>query len=292
MMMRQILRSRFLFIPTVKSIARVTTLAALLVVTARSIAPAALVCSKTVRNCGCSINSAGVYTVAQDLSFAAGGGDCLSINAKNVVLNLNGHNITGPGKSSNAAGVHVRKVATVTVEGQGTASQHAILSGWYYGIENDGNAVLIQNVDVTGNNAAGVFFFKAGNSELVNFNASNNSGYGVWLRAGSNIQIGSGTTSANQSDGVFLGCVGNGKGGCLGGGGKANSNYVYGVTTTNNGGGGITVQFNSDFNQIGTCTASGNTGSDLIDRNPGANNCAHDLWYANTAGSVNKSCIQ
>jgi len=292
MMMRQVLRARNFFIRTIETIARVSVALAVLVVTSHSIASAAAVCSRTVRNCGCSINSAGVYTLAQDLTFAAGGGDCLTVNAKNVVLNLNGHNITGPGQASNGAGVHVKKVSTVTVEGQGTASQRAIVSGWRYGIENDGNAVLIENVDLTGNTGAGMFFFQAGSSELVNFNASNNSGFGVWLRAGSNIQIGSGTASLNNSDGIFIGCIGNGKGGCSGGGGKANSNYVYGVTATNNGGGGITVQFNGDFNQIGTCTASGNTGNDLVDRNPGANGCAHDLWYANHADSVNKSCIQ
>lgn len=262
---------------------------AVLIVTFSSIASAAPVCSKTVRNCGCVINSSGVYTLAQDLTFAAGGSDCVTINSKNVVLNLNGHNVTGSGQSSGAVGIHVKKVSTVTVEGQGTASQRAIISGWRYGIENDGNSVLVDNVDLAGNSGAGIFFFKASNSQLVNFNASNNPGFGIWLRSGGNVQIGSGTASLNNSDGVFIGCIGNGNGGCSGGGGKANSNYVYGVTANNNGGAGIMVQFNGDLNQIGSCTATGNTGNDLIDRN---NNCRRNLWYANHAGSVNRSCIQ
>ena len=288
--MRQVLRARKFSIHIIELVARASAAFGISIVALASIASAAPVCSKTVRNCGCTINSAGVYTLAQDLTFAGGGGDCLTVNSKNVVLNLNGHNVTGPGQSSAADGIHVRKASTITIEGQGTASQRATISGWRYGIENNGNSVLIDNVDLTGNTGAGIFFFKATNSTLVNFNASNNPGFGIWLRSGANVQIGSGTASLNNSDGVFIGCIGNGKGGCSGGGGKANSNYVYGVTANNNAGAGIMVQFNGDFNQIGSCTATGNTNNDLVDRN--SNGCAHDLWYANTAGSVNKACIQ
>jgi len=37
----------------------------------------------------------------------------------------------------------------------------------------------------------------------------------------------------------------------------AKSNIIYNMTSNTNGDGGITIQFNSDFNQIGKCTAFG-----------------------------------
>jgi hypothetical protein len=246
-------------------------------------------CVKAPKACGCSITSSGVYTLEQDLAFS-GVGDCLSIKAKNVVLNLNGFNITGPGEKSTGSAVHVRNVENVWVEGQGSASQPSIIRGWKYGIEDDGNQVLIKNVSTIGNSSAGIYVFKATNSEIVDFESSNNSGYGVWLSSGSGNRVGSGTTSSNVSDGVFVGCVGNGAGVCASAGGNATSNTLYNLTSTNNGGGGIRVQFNSNFNQIGDCVTSGNTNYDLIDRHTGST-CGRNLWFANI-GTKNEACIQ
>ena len=209
-----------------------------------------------------------------------------------MVLNLDGNTITGPGSGSTGAGIHIKNATSVFLEGQGAASQASNISGWKYGIENDGNDVLIENVFTTGNAKAGIYFFKGNNGQVVNFNSSSNSGYGVWLSSGGNNQVGNGTTSTNALDGVFVGCVGSGSGTCASGGGNAKSNSIYGIESDNNGAGGITVQFNSDFNQIGKCTASGNSTFDLYDRHSGANNCAHDLWFANTPVTVNKSCVQ
>ena len=115
---------------------------AMLSLTSSSAASAALVCSNTVRNCGCAITSSGVYTLAAALA-SSGAGDCLSIAAKNVVLNLNGFAITGPGSGSNGSGIHVKNASSVWIEGQGAAALPPTISGWKYGIENDGNDVLI-----------------------------------------------------------------------------------------------------------------------------------------------------
>jgi hypothetical protein len=248
------------------------------------------VCSKTINSCGCSITSTGVYTVAQNLTLVSGS-DCISIGAKNVVLNLNGNLITGPGSGSNGAGIHIKKATSVWVEGQGTASQPSTISGWKYGIENDGNDILIENVSTSGNSKAGVYFFKGSGSQLVNFNSSSNSGYGVWLSSGMNNQVGTGTTSLNGLDGVFVGCIGTGSGTCASRGGNAKSNSIYNLTANSNGAGGVTIQFNSDFNQIGKCTASDNANGDLIDKHRG-NGCGRDLWFANNGAVVNKACVQ
>ena len=245
-------------------------------------------CVKALKACGCSITSTGIYTLQQDLVFSSAG-DCISIGAKNVVLNLDGFSITGPGETSTGAGVHVRNSKNVWVEGQSKASQRSTISGWKYGIENDGNEVLIENVSATANTKAGFYFYKASDGELISFEASHNSGFGVWLSSGSNDRVGNGMTSANGLDGVFLGCVGNGAGACASTGGDATSNTLFNLTSTSNGGGGITVQFNSNFDQIGNCFASGNTGFDLIDRHPNGT-CGHDLWFVNT-GTANETCI-
>ena len=267
-----------------------TLLATLLVGAGGSASAAVNVCSKTISSCGCSIKSAGVYTVSGALTLASNS-DCISIGTKNVVLNLNGNTITGPGNGSTGSAVHVKNASSVWIEGQGNSSSQAIISGWKYGIENDGNDVLIENVSTTGNAKAGIYFFKANDSQVVNFNSSANAGYGVWLSSGGNDQVGIGTTSGNALDGVFIGCVGTGSGTCATGGGNAKSNSIFDVTANNNSGGGITVQFNSDFNQVGKCTASGNSTFDLSDKHGGAS-CAHNLWFANTAGTVNKACVQ
>jgi hypothetical protein len=262
----------------------------MLMLTTGSIASAAtVVCSKSVKACGCSITTTGVYTVQNNLSLGTNS-DCISIGTKNVVLNLNGWNITGPGNGSTGAGVHIKNATSVWIEGQGTASQPSILSGWKYGVEDDGDSAFIENVTTTGNSKAGIYFFKANNSQLVNFTASGNSGYGVWLSSGGTDQVGNGSTLSNALDGVLIGCVGNGKGGCSSTGGNTKSNNIFGVDSENNGAGGITVQFNSDFNQIGRNTAAGNSSGDLLDKHSGSS-CAHDLWFVNT-GSVNKACVQ
>jgi hypothetical protein len=298
MTMRQILRAQILLGDQIKSRSRLSrigatifSLAALLSMTAPAMAAAINVCSKTINACGCSITTPGVYTVGQVLSLGAGS-DCISIGTRNVVLNLNGNTITGPGGGSTGAGIHIKNATSIWIEGQGTAAQKSVISGWKYGIEDDGKDALIENVSANGNAKAGVFFFRAENGQLVNFTASNNAGYGVWLSSGGFNRVGSGVTSGNVLDGVFVGCIGTGKGTCASGGGNAKSNTIFGIEADNStAAGGITVQFNSDFNQIGSCTASGNFTFDLSDRHSGAS-CAHNLWFADTVGTVNKACVQ
>ena len=67
------------------------------------------------------------------------------------------------------------------------------------------------------------------------------------------------------------------------------SSTVFSMTANSNGAGGITVQFNSNRNQIGKNSATGNTAGDLRDTHP--TGCANNLWFANTAGTAPKSCI-
>jgi len=296
--MRQILRAQTFFGTPIKSLARFSRtgmlvwLLAPFLMLSYPVMVTAGVCSKTINSCGCSITATGVYTVAKPLSFGPGAVDCISIGAKNVVLNLDGNNLSGPGGNSTGSGIHIKNATSVWIEGQGTAASQSTISGWKYGIENDGKEVLIENISADSNATAGIFFFKATDGQVVNFTASNNSGYGVWLSSGGNNLVGNGTTSNNVLDGVFVGCRGNGSGNCGTGGGNAKSNTVFGIEADNStSAGGITVQFNSDFNQIGKSKASGNSAFDLLDRHSGTNNCAHDLWFANTAGTVNKSCV-
>jgi hypothetical protein len=246
-------------------------------------------CSQMVTACGCSITSGGVYIVAQDLVSTRSNGDCVTIVTKNVVLNLDGHSLTGPGNSSNGSGIRI-KASSVWVEGQGMAAQRAEITGWRYGIENEGKEVFVENVSATGNAKAGIVFLKATDSKIVNFDTSSNSGYGVWLSSGDDNQIGTGTASHNVLDGILVGCAVSARGTCASGGGKSQSSTIYGITANTNGLGGITVQFDSDFNQIGNCSASGNSNGDLNDGGAGAS-CAHNLWFADT-GTVNKACVQ
>jgi len=254
-----------------------------------SVASAVVVCSKNIASCGCSITSQGVYLVTNSTMTSAANSDCISVGAKNVVLNLNGATFTGPGSGSIGAAVHIKPAgSSIFVEGQGLGSSPALLSGWKYGIEDDGSDALMQDFSAKNNFKAGVFFFKAKSSEVVNFEASNNTGYGVWVSSGNNNDVGTGIVSSNTLDGVLVGCAGTSPH-CTSGGGNTMSSTVFSMTANTNGAGGITVQFNSNNNQIGKNSATGNTTGDLLDNH--ATGCANNMWFANTSGSATKGCI-
>lgn len=246
-------------------------------------------CPAAITRCGCQMLNTGLYTVANDLSTSQTAGDCIIVRAKNAVLNLNGHSVTGPSNGkSKGSGVHVLKSAVGSfVEGLG-----ATISGWKYGVENDANNVAIEDFTVQNNDTAGVFLSKANSSAVTNVTSQNNGGYGIWLSASSQNHIGSDQTLGNFLDGVFVGCVSS-LGKCTTMTAASNGNIVFGVTSQNNGisgkGSGITVQFNSNQNVIGRNTAGGNVEFDLNDRHPSG--CAKDVWFANDFVTYSRNCI-
>lgn len=260
--------------------------AALAMMTATGVASAQ--CAKTILKCGCAITTTGLYTLGNPVSNStSGAGDCITIRAKNVALNLNGNSITGPSNgTAKGSGVHIVKSATAAfLEGAG-----ATISGWTNGVETDSSSGVIDNVVTSANDKAGVFLFKAEMNNVARITADNNGQFGIFVSASTQNNISSSEVSGSGADGVLVGCIPNGKGGCAVQTKASNSNNVYGVTSDHNGGGGITVQFNSNKNDIGNCSATGNASFDMNDRH--ANGCAADKWFANSFSTASQSCIQ
>lgn len=258
------------------------------VMTVAGAATASAQCPLSIRKCGCTITTAGLYTIVNNLSAAPGAVDCIKIRSKGSILNLNGATITGPSDgTSTGAGVHVLKSASGSfVEGSG-----ATLSGWKSGVESDAPNVVIEDFTAQNNDKVGVLVLKTHDNSITNFVAQNNGWYGVWLAGSSQNQIGQGQTLNNQFDGMLIGCPASGQK-CTLVGAPSNQNIVYGLTSDNNGlsgdGSGITVQFNSNLNWIGRSSASGNAKFDLNDRHDGT--CGKDVWFANQ-GVGNKPCV-
>jgi len=96
-------------------------------------AAAVTACPATITACGCTITKTGTYVVTMALDAGqglTGLSDCIDIKAKNVVLNVGDHNITGPGiGSSTGAGIHVlRSASGAFIEGDDTVVTARLIS--------------------------------------------------------------------------------------------------------------------------------------------------------------------
>lgn len=245
-------------------------------------------CARTILRCGCTITSAGLFTLGNPVgNSASGAGDCIAIRARNVVLNLNGYSITGPSNgTAKGSGVHILKSASgAFVEGLG-----ATISGWTNGVETDSTNGTIDNIVTDSNDKAGVFLFKANDNHVTRITAEGNGQFGIFVSASDQNDIAASQASGNGVDGVLVGCIANSRGGCAVQTKPSNSNDVYAVTSDSNGGDGIKVQFNSNRNNVGDCSASGNAAFDMSDRH--SNGCGLDQWFAKTFTTANRTCIQ
>jgi hypothetical protein len=257
-------------------------------------APAVAVtpCANTISACGCTITSPGTYTVSTALNSGQGltaNSDCIDIKAKNVILNVADHNITGPGiGNSTGAGIRVLKSASGTfVEGD-----DARVTAWNIGMEIDASSVITDWVQTQNNGQAGTFLNNTKNVNVNDFNTMNNATYGVWIREGSNNQINCSNTNFNGKIGLYVGCHTDGTHGttCKGFGPSKN-NRLFDHSTNDNGDAGIVIDLGNTGNVVGDFTSDSNGGSlDSIDENPG---CDSDVWLSPSGnyGRTNQGCI-
>jgi hypothetical protein len=257
-------------------------------------APAAAVtpCGNTISACGCTITSSGTFTVSTNLNSGQGltaNSDCIDIKAKNVVLTVGNHSITGPGTgNSTGAGIRVLKSASGTfIEGDDTH-----ITAWNIGMEIDASNVITDWVQTQNNGQAGTFLNNTKNVNVNDFNTQNNSTYGVWIREGSNNQINCSNTNFNGKIGLYVGCHTDGTHGttCKGFGPSKN-NRLFDHSTDNNGDAGIVIDLGNTGNVVGDFTSNSNGGSlDSIDENPG---CDSDVWLSPSGnyGRTNQGCI-
>jgi hypothetical protein len=186
-------------------------------------------CPSTITACGCTIETSGTYTVANDLYASQGltpRNGCIDIKSSNVDLFVDSYKIIGTGSNAgcdaapqlrSGVGIHVLPGAyNILVEGEAEAvsgEMFAFVCGWNYGVESSGSGVywrqfgLFQNgigmflnkaaVNTTyeivaDDNVTGVRVFEGFENLITLVDAENNAHYGFWI---------DGTKSNNFSQG-------------------------------------------------------------------------------------------
>jgi len=250
-------------------------------------------CSSSITACGCTISSAGTYTVTADLSAAQGltsGNGCIDVNASNVKLFTNGYNITGAGTGT-GIGIHLLSGRTnVFLSAAGPKETYTLVSGWQYGMESQASTVTSEGFYFQ-NNTTGVWLRGAQNNNFGCLGAWDNSVYGVWIRGGSNNQIDYGAAWNNGVAGVYIGCSATGPTGpaCTSGN-TSSGNSVFELlsftSTTQNY--GLVVETGGLQNNLVDNSFSGDTVDDLFDGNASATG---NTWHANLFTTANQSYI-
>jgi hypothetical protein len=241
---------------------------------------------------------AGLYEVDASLS-SAGSNDCLVVSASNVILNLNGMELTGTG---GGAGVHVMSSASnAMVEGH-----DAVIQGFSEGVEIDGSKDVAENFTATNNLDAGVLLNNAKQAKLSNFTTSfnldgvrvskgsynamtgaiyarDNLRYGIWLTDTNHNSVGGFTTQNNPAAGVYLGCSATGPTGAackLAAKNTYNSIFNGSVQPVNGGAQqyGVAIDLGGGSNRVTNVSsaAPGDAIDDLIEENP---DCGTNDWF-------------
>ena len=188
-------------------------------------------------------------------------GDGLVIGAPKVILDLNGHSITGTGNGygvSNAGGY-----AKVTIK-SGT------ISGFEQGVVLIGASKNhIRNLTVSQNTGAGILLFASDHTE-VKQNSSFSNQEGIFLDAGSiyNVVV-ENSTNANVLGGVEVG-------------GDSDHNDIVFTTASGNQNG---ISLNGSFNEVLSNTTSGNSNAGInIGAGGTGNHVAFNNTFANPGG--------
>jgi hypothetical protein len=248
-------------------------------------------CSTSIAACGCTITKSGTYTLTADVTSTQGltaAGDCIAIQASNVILNTHGFSITGPGSgTSTGAGIDVLKSSSgAFIEAAST------LSGWKYGFEVQGKNTISDNTDFK-DNVVGVFLDGATGANIADSGAEDNKVYGVWIRGGKGNQVDAFDTENNTGTGVYIGCHDDDSRGTKCAGVKSSSgNRIYDLESEHNGDAGVVIDIGNEGNVLTDVGIESNAGGvDSIDENP---SCGTDQWINDgfsDFGVTSQGCI-
>jgi len=248
-------------------------------------------CGTSIAACGCTITKSGTYMVTADLSSTQGttaAGDCIAVKANNVILNSQQFSITGPGAgTSTGAGIDVLKNASGTF-----IEIDSKLEDWKYGLEVQGKNTIADDADYQ-DNVVGVFLNGATGANINDFEAPDNTVYGVWIRGGKDNQINCADFNGNTGTGLYIGCHDDDTRGTKCKGVKPSSgNRIYDFTSDDNGDAGFVIDVGNEGNVLTDLTIQDNSGGvDSIDENQ---NCGSDQWINNGSdrfGVTSQSCI-
>jgi hypothetical protein len=101
----------------------------------------------------CKIMSSGVYQLNGDINVDISSGDCISVQAANVVLIANDHNLANNHATPAGVGIHVHLGASrFSMDADSTFSgTDGEVKGFLIGIQNDASNVMIADVDCESN---------------------------------------------------------------------------------------------------------------------------------------------
>jgi parallel beta-helix repeat protein len=173
------------------------------------------------------ITSSGYYYLTQNLTgLKSGANYCIGIRANNVVLDGNGHSLTGPNPNS-YTGVYIFGVSNVMVKNltvSNYSSGISLLFSSYNTItnvtaNNNGNSGLylytsstnnnvITNVTANNNGNSGLYLDNSPNNVITNVTANNNGNYGIYLSYSNSNTI-KNSVLQNNSYGIVLVSSGN-----------------------------------------------------------------------------------
>ena len=228
-------------------------------------------------------------------------GNCMVIEASNVVLNLNGFSLVGNGKFGHGVIILHGLTGVQVLNGQ--------IRAWGTGVEDLGTGTRLQKLRIFNNTQFGVFLSGATNSMVLNNSfpgnesvslyangttgatVSNNSitgsgRYGVWVRESSHFTVASNGVSQSGIVGIFVGCTKNGITKTLCGqpstAGIITGNRI--VLSTHL---GIAIDTGNTHIHVSNNNVSLSGTFDLVDANPG---CGTNTWAGDTFKTHNKAC--
>ena len=139
----------------------------------------------------------------------------------------------------------------------------------------------------------GVFLNGATGANINDFDADDNSVYGVWIRSGKGNQVNCFGSRNNTKTGVYIGCHADDTRGTTCAGVKPSSgNRIYDFSPQDNGDAGIVIDVGNGGNVVTDISSTGNLGGvDSIDENP---SCGTDRWFnsgTDNFGVTSQSCI-
>lgn len=280
---------------------------------------AAPIMVKTVKTCKTKpfvANKPGtLYMVRNNLVTNSASGDCIHVTVPGVTVDLNGYTLTGNGTG---AGV------TIMAEGTGAHITSSLPGGtitaFSTGIMDLASSVLIENLVVSGNLAAGIHLSSVDGSVVkansvnnnlrygiylektnncvvqhnpqVSFNGNGTVGYGIWVRNSANNLIIANELNNNFLAGIWVGFSDRGvSGSCPWTASPSVDNVIANNGPVNaNGQVGIGLECTSaGSNSVFNNTASGNSMFDGYDSNPG---CDSNLWGLDDFAVVNNpACV-
>jgi hypothetical protein len=253
-----------------------------------------------------AISDAGSYVVMSPLSSVAG--DCITISAAGVTLDLHGYNIAGGGTG---AGIHVLSktasggpVYNVFVDGAVSGCAHfcqattTMISGFSSGILDEAigtqveNLTLANNVegltlnsakdalysdlDIYDNTGSGVHIQGGSNNTMNDLGASYNGLYGIWIDSSRSNYFGFNGVYYNSNAGIYMGCnasFGGSPTSCKPAA-ASDDNYLYSSSITLNG-----YDVVVDVGSLGNIIAA-NYNLTFSDFNKG---CGTNVWIDNGA---------